>query len=780
VNSVPGASGAVFLSYASQDAQAASQICEALRAAGIEVWFDQSELRGGDAWDVAIRRQIKTCALFVPVVSHNTHERAEGYFRLEWKLAVDRSHFMSSDRAFLLPVVIDETSDDDARVPERFREVQWMRLPGGVAPGTFVEHVRRLVTGEFDRAPLRRASIQHAPISTAPERLSAKYSEAGQQHGHAHLPPLRFIEELKRRHVGRVAVLYVVVIYVVLEVFEMFFHLLDMPPWTGRAAVLIAILGFPIALLVAWAYEIAPDGLKPTDEMLHNQSVRAQTGRRLDRAIVVLMAVALAYFITDKFWLSKHLISSPERTAAAEAQTTAVPTPNIAPPAQDESVAVLPFADMSERHDQEYFSDGLAEEVLDRLAHIPNLRVIARTSSFSFKGKADDIPTIAKQLDVSHVLEGSVRKSGSHLRVTAQLIRAKTGVREWSQTYDSELSDVFKVQDQIASAVSDALRIQIAPSVVALRSTKSPEAQSLLMEAKYFYARLNEANLIHAVELARKAVDLDPNYSDAWASLSVVYITLEGYLPSQGYREKAKDAATHAIASDPSNGIGHAVMVYVLENVGDIEGMKREVEAAARDPRSDALTANARGHYEIVIGNWRAAIETYQKALIDDPVNPFLLANLAICYTGAHRFDDADKAFRHALTVAPDFDGLHGGLALVLLWQGDVGRALSEAQLEHDSEAKAFALVPIYRALGRIEDSNAVIFDMERRLGANQPTAVADVYALAGNKARAMQWLRRALERGDPGLQTIRGDFYLYSLSEVPAYQDLLRDLKVQ
>src|SRR5277367_885608 len=170
-------SHAVFLSYASEDAQAAQKICEALRAGGVEVWFDQSELRGGDAWDQSIRRQIKTCALFLPVISHTTHDRVEGYFRLEWKLGIDRSHLISADRAFLLPVVIDDTRDDDERVPERFREVQWTRLPGGVTPAAFVERVRRLLSGELSQEPTRTSSAA-ARMPAAPSSRRPWWSKA--------------------------------------------------------------------------------------------------------------------------------------------------------------------------------------------------------------------------------------------------------------------------------------------------------------------------------------------------------------------------------------------------------------------------------------------------------------------------------------------------------------------------------------------------------------------------------------------------------------------------
>ena len=266
-------SHAVFLSYASQDAQAAQKICEALRAAGIEVWFDQSELRGGDAWDQSIRRQIKTCALFIPVVSKNTHDRDEGYFRLEWKLAVDRCSLMAADRTFLLPVVVDDTRDDDERVPERFRDVQWTRLPGGSAPPSFVERVRRLLSPE----------PAHPPSTAA--RSSSAVSAA--------TPATRVLPHSR---------------------------------WLRPALLVLALL----------------------------------------------LVVAGTYLALDRFVLSKRSVAAP--TAVA-----------------DKSIAVLPFSDLSEKRDQEYFADGLAEEIVDLLAKIPGLKVVGRTSSFQFKSNSADL-----------------------------------------------------------------------------------------------------------------------------------------------------------------------------------------------------------------------------------------------------------------------------------------------------------------------------------------------------------------------------------------------------
>ena len=299
---------AVFLSYASQDAEAAQRICEALRAGGIEVWFDQSELRGGDAWDQRIRREIRDCALFIPIISAQTQKRPEGYFRLEWKIAVDRSHFMTSEKAFLLPIVIDATQEAGAFVPDRFREVQWTHIPGGAATAAFAERVARLL----DQPLGERAAPYPRPES--------------------------------RRSRSR-------------------------PAWL-------------------WA-------------------------------VAGLCALVAGYFVLERF-------GSPKRAA----ERVASPVGSAPQLVAERSVAVLPFLDMSEKKDQEYFSDGLAEELIDLLAKTPGLHVIARTSSFSFKGKAVDIPTIGRKLMVATILEGSVRKAGDHLRVTTELVRGARRQRD--------------------------------------------------------------------------------------------------------------------------------------------------------------------------------------------------------------------------------------------------------------------------------------------------------------------------------------------------------------
>jgi TolB-like protein len=245
-------------------------------------------------------------------------------------------------------------------------------------------------------------------------------------HVHAHHSAIqfRFLEQLKHRNVIRVGILYLVVCWLILDPVHVLFHMLEVPLWANRLVVILMAAGFPAVILFAWVYEITPEGLKPTAEVEPHRSIRNVTGQRLNRAIVVVMAMALAYFAADKFWLSKRATTEQTATPAASVAPTTTPA---ATAISDQSIAVLPFVDMSEKKDQEYFSDGLSEELIDMLTKIQDLRVPARTSSFYFKDKSEDIPTIARRLMVANVLEGSVRKYGNHLRVTAQLVRADNG-----------------------------------------------------------------------------------------------------------------------------------------------------------------------------------------------------------------------------------------------------------------------------------------------------------------------------------------------------------------
>src|SRR2546429_2962469 len=296
----------------------------------------------------------------------------------------------------------------------------------------------------------------------------------------------RFLEEIRKRNVGRVAVLYLVVGWLILEPVHVVFHMLEAPLWANWLVIILLALGFPAALVFAWVYEITPEGLKPTVEVPHGQSIRKLTGRRLDRAIIAVLAVALAYFVVDKFWISKHLsasqpisgVESQAQSAASRKDGAPAPAtpPAFAPPAH--SIAVLPFVNLSGDKEQEYFSDGLTEELLNSLAEIDGLQVAALHSAFSFK-EHPDIVTASHKLNVGAILEGSVRRSAHTIRITAQLIHAVTGFHLWSKTYDRDLGDVLKLQTEIATAVAGALKVTLLGDVAAkveLGGTRNPAA----------------------------------------------------------------------------------------------------------------------------------------------------------------------------------------------------------------------------------------------------------------------------------------------------------------
>ena len=417
-------STAVFLSYASQDAGAAQRICEALRGGGVEVWLDTAELRGGDAWDQKIRRQIRDCALFIPIISRNTASRLEGYFRLEWKLAVDRSHLMAAEKPFLLPIVIDGTQDANAHVPDKFREVQWTRLTNGDASPAFVERVTRLL-GQSPPAPPATGA---APSAAAPPSAAAAHSAGSEQ----------------------------------------------------------------------------------------SSSTVTQPPSRVSWHRALLVSIPLGLVAIGYFALHRAAPPPPTPTPPAESPSSTRPSVQAGSPTQapQKSVAVLPFVDMSEKHDQEYFSDGLSEELIDVLIKVPGLRVPARTSSFSFKAKAVTVGEIARVLGVTHVLEGSVRKAGGRLRVTAQLIRADDGFHEWSETYDRDVHDVFAVQDDIARSVAEQLKLTLMSGISpAVARDVSPEAHNLYLQARYRMESEAPADLDAAVDLYQRAIAAAPRYA---------------------------------------------------------------------------------------------------------------------------------------------------------------------------------------------------------------------------------------------------------------------------
>ncbi len=565
--------GAVFVSYASEDSEAAARIAEALGDAGIEVWIDQSELRGGDAWDQKIRRQIRDCALFMPIISGRTERRAEGYFRLEWKLAVERSHLMADDATFLLPVVIDSTPDGDSRVPERFRQFQWLRLQLADEPAAVVEHVRRAL------------------------------------------------------------------------------------------------------------------GLQTSD------------------------------------------LRRPRRSEAGPA--------SVHSPPPDKSIAVLPFTNLATDKDTEYFGDGLAEEILNALGQVPELRVAARSSAFSFKGKNIGVAEIGERLHVATVLEGSVRRAGDRLRITVQLVDAKSGFHLWSERYDRQMADIFEIQDEIARSI--AARFQVAASAAIVRPTDNVEAYELYIRGRYEWHRRSPPTLQAAIRNFEASIRLDSKNALAHAGLADCYavLTYFGWISTTAAREPALAAVTRATQLAPDlweTSFSHALFSYTLDRNWRNAGPHFE-RAAARAPRA-ALPQIYFGLFLVTAGEREKAVSQIALGLDLDPLSPLVhyLACMGYATMGEH--EAAEQAGRRALELSPDYAGG--------LWV--LGRALCHA-------GRAVEAVPYFESLvqrsrspfdvgwlayglarsGRRAEAEALATELEERAGRGEFIApIARLLVAAG------------------------------------------------
>jgi TolB-like protein len=659
-------SRAVFLSYASQDAEAARRICDALRSGGIEVWFDLHGLRGGDAWDQRIRQQIHDCALFIPLISSNTASRHEGYFRLEWDLADQRTHMIARNRAFIVPVCSDATADSGADVPESFLRVQWTRLPAGETPPGFVQRISTLLSPGANSAGL----VTRLPAGAPPSA-----------------PALR---------------------------------------------------GSKVAPLI----------------------------------IAVSALLGAGYFALDKFVLSK-------RTSTLA--SSSLRSDSIATPVNEKSIAVLPFIDLSEKKDQEYFSDGLAEQLLDLLAKTPGLHVIARTSSFSFKGKPDDIPTIGRKLNVANILEGSVRKSGNHLRVTTQLVGASNGEHIWSETYDRELKDVFAVQDEIAAAVVGQLKLKLAPATQSVaRRTSNVEAYNQYLLGRHSYNSENLDGWRRAIEAFHKAIALDPNYVAPYDGLALVEYQLAGHTGDAAGNQRAQDAAAKAVDLGPDDPNGYSARGYIRYVINwDWGGAQSDFEKAiALDP-GDAQFQLRYGELLGTLGRLPESIAATRKGIELDPLLAAGWESLAQYLTFTRDFAAAQEVSRRALEISPQSTFALNALGWLQLSEGKAQDALATFR---KIDEVVFRLYGTSMAAHTLKDSNQSQQALEELIAKNAGDSayqIADVYAWRGEKDQAFLWLNRAYAQRDGGLTQVKFDPLLDSLRSDPRYTAFLRKMRL-
>ena len=1086
-------SGAVFLSYASQDAEAAKRICAALRAAGVEVWFDQNELTGGDAWDAKIRGQVASCALFLPVISAATQARLEGYFRIEWKLAAQRTHAMADEKAFLLPVVIDDTRDAEARVPAEFKAVQWTRLPGGETPEKFCARVKALLGGastparadvgaRLDRAqiaadpegrgqaaPLRKprpwflpaglalglavaalalwrpweksppaASVarlspkQAEPVLLSPARqladranalslkkynstaddfaaaeglfkqalaldqndaeiwaIASQFNTAIRTRGFDDAParretarsqaeralkldsnsteglfalgrwqrdndPDRTVAEktfqavLARapEHEGAIGNLGTMYgrqdrVEEALALFERAArnpataplarysqYLTYFGHWrfeeaeravrasiaaepssnsvTGLAMLLLTAKGdaasavWALADLPAanrnehravWMSAFAHLAAREPDAALtalrrltadfvqdnwfvgptaywvgraHAQASRGEAARIAFEAGLAVMdaklkaasddytlhvargellawlgrteealreartATELAGGRDELFWFISPVriyaalgradeampllekLSAREgkavqwpltpallridplwdklrgdvrfqalciEPATVERKTVAVPS---APPIDQKSVAVLAFANLSDDKGNEYFSDGISEELLNVLAKIPGLKVTARTSAFYFKGKEVPIPEIAQKLGVAYVVEGSVRKVGTQVRIAAQLIKAADGFQVWTDSFTRELKDIFAVQDEIAGLIAKNLELKMGMASSVTRREVKPEAYRLLLQARFFAQRENRDGRLRSLEYYRRAIVEDPGYAQAWGELARVYAMLARYgdLPMQEGIGEARTAAERALELNPaepsgSNALGWVQRLADWDWHGARKSFARALALAPDDPTflsDDAVILWNTGQEDEAITLARRAIER-------DPLSARAHCTLGELLSMANRDAESVQIFSRAIELSPELEAYHALRATNLCRLQRYAEAEASLAGEPNEGFRLMAESVNARQRGDLVASVKARGELIARHGARMVGWIGLVYAHQGENDQAFAWLERAAREHDRMIPWMRNHNYLRGLHADPRWPVFLKKI---
>ena len=449
----------------------------------------------------------------------------------------------------------------------------------------------------------------------------------------------------------------------------------------------------------------------------------------------------------------------------------------------DRSIAVLPFVDMSAGKDQEYFSDGLSEELLNLLAKIPELKVIGRTSSFYFKGKNEDLRTIAEKLGVSHLLEGSVRKDGNKIRVTAQLIKATDGAHIWSETYDRDLKGIFKLQDEIAQAVVLQLKLKLleVPSVK-ISGTGNIEAYNLILQGNYFFDKLDKDNVAKAVDFYNQALAIDTTDALAWGKLAnaISRQAWQNYIDRKIGREKAKQAAMKAIALNKNLAIGYGELgdlkLYMdFDWKGAEETYQKALSLEPQNP--EILFSLANGYF--AVGRWDEAINFNKKSIEIDPLKPLYQLNLGNILTHAGRPDEAIAYFKKTLEINSQFQRAHMYLGRNYLLSGKPEMALKEMQQENLEVFRTFGLALAYHALGRRKEADEALKNFTDKFQNEWNYLLAELYAYRGEKDQAFIWLDKAYQKKDGWLVFLKGDPLLKNLEGDPRHIAFLKKMNL-
>jgi TolB-like protein/Flp pilus assembly protein TadD len=588
--------------------------------------------------------------------------------------------------------------------------------------------------------------------------------------------PRNFFAELKRRNVYKVAVAYAVVAWLLIQAASIFFPAFDAPPWVMKIFIIVIIFGFPVALIFSWAFEITPEGIKLESEIEPNKSIARRTGRKIVAVTIALAVVAAGLFVYQ-------LVRS--KSDSSGSPTTATTT--------DKSIAVLPFDNLSRDPDNAYFCEGVQDEILTRLAKVADLKVISRTSTQHFKSTPDNLPQIAKQLGVAHILEGSVQKASDQVRVNVQLINALTDAHLWADTYDRKLTDIFAVESEIAKTIAETLQAKLTGSekvAVSARPTENPEAYQLYLKGRFFWNKRTAVDLRKSIEYFNQAIKQDPNYALAYAALAQAWLLLPAYdggAPKDCFPH-AETAAKKALALDDNSSDAHAALGMVKQIYDfDLPGAIAEFERAIQLNPNDAMAHHWLSNHSLAAaGQTEREIAEMKRALELDPLSLIINANLGQAYINVNRYDDAIAQLRKTIEMEGSFYFAHQMLGEALDLKGQIPEAITEYEkaiaLNDDPIPKAL-LGHLYGRIGRKDEARKILEELRqtREQRYIEAYGLAIVYLGLGDRNETFNWLEQgyrdrdgyymAVIRIDPVLASLHGDPRFEALAEkiVPA-----------
>ena len=573
---------------------------------------------------------------------------------------------------------------------------------------------------------------------------------------------MNFFAELKRRNVYKVAVAYIVVGWALAQGIAQVFPVFDVPNWAIRLIVLLIIIGFPIALVIAWAFELTPEGIKRTEDVDPAVDSRAKSHAWI-YVVIVAALLSISLFFIGRYTARNSSNGSSSGLSA-------------------KSIAVLPLLNESGDPNDEYFSDGLSEELIAALGQIKDVKVIGRSSSFRFRDTKEEPKTVGEKLGVSTLLEGTVRKQGDRVRIVAELVNAADGIQLWTRTFDRELKDIFAVQEEIARAVAESLKVTLLGAQDRPAQRRAPsnvEAHNAYLQGHFHFQRRNLEDYRKAVSYFDQAIRLDPDYALAYAERSEAW-TFIGDLTGQ--REpawsKARTDAEKAVAIAPALAEAHAALGWVRFFIDwkfaeGLSELKRAKELSPANPTANDLLARV----IVYLGRVDEAERQARHAVELDPLSVIAQGNLARVLLFAGKLDEADAAARKAAELQPASASSHRWQVVVAVLRGDRETALREAQLEPDEGYRRFELALAQQLQGDRQAADAALADLIANGRDQLPYQIAEVYALRGEKDKAFEWLQIAFDDHDTGTLALLVDPLLRGLRDDPRYKNLLANL---